>query len=158
MLLGYLNNLQQEITMYPQSVQKGLKFLLQMNVADVAIGRYEIQGDAIFAMVSEYHTEPKANRRPEAHSKYLDIQYICLGSELIGVAPLALVGEISEDKSAEKDIIYYKGVEMETDVTLCAGMFAVYFPWDAHRPNCNVDDTSQKVKKIVVKIALDTIL
>ncbi|MDU2064947.1 MAG: YhcH/YjgK/YiaL family protein [Sporomusaceae bacterium] len=153
MITGVLANVAQEIQFYPKALQTGLQYLLDTDFSQVVLGRQEIDGDKIYAMVSEYETEAKTVRRPEAHQKYIDIQYIFTGREVIGTAPLTAAGEVTEDLLAQRDAIFYKTLDNEAYHTLTAGMFAIYFPWDVHRPNCFVN-MPEKVKKVVVKILL----
>jgi YhcH/YjgK/YiaL family protein len=158
MIIGYLSNIKEELALYPRALQKGLTYLRETDFSKVPLGRQEIDGSKIYTMVSEYDTQPKEVRRPEAHKKYVDIQFIYTGEEMIGTGPLAGAGEVAEDRLAEKDAIYYKTLSTETFHVLSAGMFAVYFPWDAHRPNCSAGETAAKVKKVVVKIAIAELL
>jgi len=155
MIIGHLANIENEIGFYPAGLQQGLKFLLETDLSLLALGKHEIQENKIYAMVAEYETQAIEQRRPEAHIKYLDIQYICSGQEMIGSSPLTAVSEIDEDCLKARDVIFYKGMTKETQIILSPGMFAVYFPWDAHRPNCNVGGESCKIRKVVVKIAID---
>ncbi|MBP2645730.1 MAG: hypothetical protein H6Q75_1170 [Firmicutes bacterium] len=157
MLIGYLPNMKEEMALYPEAIKTGLDFLAKQDLSALTIGQHEIKGTEIYAIVSEYKTQPKDERKPEAHGKYVDIQYICSGKEAIGVAPLKLGPEIEEDCLCERDVVFFRGVESETMVTLYPGMFGVFFPWDVHRPNCNADDQPAQVRKIVVKIAISVI-
>lgn len=157
MIIGYLDDLQEELSLYPPGLQRGLKFLQQADLAGLALGRHEIDGSGLYATVAEYETEPKAKRRPEAHRKYVDIQYVCAGEEVIGAGPLAGAGAVDEDRLQERDVIFYKSISRETELLLGAGMFAIFFPWEAHRPNCNPWDHSAKVRKIVVKVSVDAL-
>ena len=155
MIVGHLLNSKNELSLYPTALQQGLKFLLDTNLAKLTLGRHEIQDNKMFASVAEYETQPKAERRPERHEKYVDIQYICSGEEMIGSAPVSTDYAIIEDCLAERDVIFYKTASTETMLILSPGMFAIYFPWDVHRPNCSASDQIGKVRKIVVKIAID---
>ncbi|MBP2656853.1 MAG: hypothetical protein H6Q73_4422 [Firmicutes bacterium] len=157
MFVGYLSTIKNEMALYPAQLQVGLKFLLETDLSSLPLGRHEIQGDKIYASVAEYETEPYSERRAEAHAKYLDIQYVCSGEEFIGAAPLKAEYEVEEDCLNERDVIFYKKVTEETKLTLLPGMFAVLFPWDVHRPNCTIGGKASKVRKIVVKVAIDGI-
>lgn len=157
MIVGYLSNMKSEIALYPAGIQKGLRFLLETDLAALPTGKHEIQGSQIYVSVAEYESEPKEKRRLEAHVKYIDIQYIQAGEEMIGCGPLAEASGITEDRLAEKDVIFYSEVARETEVILTPGMFAVYFPWDVHRPNCRAGGQAAKVRKLVVKIAMETL-
>jgi biofilm protein TabA len=155
MIIGNLQNIKNEIGLYPAGLQAGLKFLLETDLCLLPLGEHEIQGKQIYAKITEYKTEPKEQRRPESHKKYVDIQYICSGEEMIGSAQIAEVGEIDEDCLSERDILFYKSIATETQVILTQGMFAVYFPWDVHRPNCNAGEQTSNIRKILVKIEMD---
>lgn len=157
MLFGYISNIKQEMPLYPAALQTGLNFLREADLASLALGRHEIEQDRIYASIAEYETEPKDQRRPEAHKKYIDIQYVCSGAEMIGVAPLEQAREVAEDCLTERDVIFYRHIPGETDLTLLPGMFAIFFPWDVHRPNCSLGGENGRVRKVVVKIAVDAI-
>ena len=67
-----------------ESLYKGLRFLKETDLAALPVGRYEIDGDAVFALVQEYETHLPEECRWEAHYTYTDIQYIVEGSEKMG--------------------------------------------------------------------------
>ncbi|MBP2659588.1 MAG: hypothetical protein H6Q69_2620 [Firmicutes bacterium] len=157
MIIGNLLNIKEEIGLYPPGIQAGLNFLLETDLSSLSLGEHEIHGKQIYAKITEYETEPKEQRRPESHEKYIDIQYICSGEEMITSAPIVGVGEIDEDCLSERDILFYKSVAAETQVILTQGMFVVFFPWDVHRANCNASEQTNKIKKILLKISMDVL-
>jgi len=157
MILGTLHNIEKERAFYPAAIQKGLEFLRQHDLQKMADGKYAVEGEAIFAKLASYKTQPAAERRPERHEKYLDIQYIIEGAEMIGAGLQENAGAVAEDKMQANDILYYAAMADEVPVTLQAGMFAVYFPWDVHRPNCNAGMETQSVRKAVVKVAMSAL-
>ena len=77
----------------PERILRGLDYLAETDFSALPDGRYEIDGDKLFANVGSYVTKP-ANDTPEAHGKYMDIQYVFEGKELIGVGPLEEMGEV----------------------------------------------------------------
>ena len=90
----------------------------------------------------------KAPDVAEAHRKYLDIQYIVKGKEVVGWADLAacqIQGEFNEDK----DIGKYEG-PFEY-FTINEGICYVAFPEDAHMPGRHLDVPNDFVK-VVVKL------
>lgn len=153
MIYGELKNLEAEKTAFSPILQKGLLYLKNTDLANLSIGRHDIDGDNMFALVSEYQPAPKTDRRPEAHQKYIDIQYLALGEEIIGWSLLASDYEILEDELAKKDIVFYKEVRQEIDLVLEPGVYAIFFPSDVHRPCC-ISGSVKPVKKIVIKIAI----
>ena len=90
----------------------------------------------------------KAPDVAEAHRKYLDIQYIVKGKEVMGWADLAdcqIQGEFNE----EKDIGMYTGDF--SFLTVSEGICYVAFPEDVHMPGRHLDVPNDFVK-IVVKL------
>lgn len=131
-----------------ENLKKGFEFLTNTDLQNIEIGRYEIDGKTVFALVSEYDSKPHQDCRLEAHQAYTDIQYIVSGKEAIGFSTLKNQ-EVTLPYNAEKDIVFFSG---ETNqLILEAGMFAVFFPQDVHRP-CMQIDGPEKVKKVVVKV------
>lgn len=131
-----------------ENLKKGFEFLTNTDLQCIEIGRYEIDGKDVFALVSEYDSKPHRDCRLEAHLAYTDIQYIVSGKEAIGFSTLKNQ-EVTLPYNAEKDIVFYSGET--TQLILEAGMFAVFFPQDVHRP-CIQIDGPEKVKKVVVKV------
>lgn len=156
MIAGHLSHWDKEKNLYAPGIQKAIAWLQHTDLAALPIGRQEIDGDKLYALVNEYTTESKEKRRAEAHRKYVDVQYIVKGSESIGYAPLQDGLEVLEDKLAEKDAIFYKNPAGEVEFFLDAGMFAVLFPWEVHRPNCSRGEASS-VRKVVMKISMETL-
>ncbi|MDD5362413.1 MAG: YhcH/YjgK/YiaL family protein [Ignavibacteria bacterium] len=131
-------------------IEKALKYLETTNIADAEEGKYEIDGENIFAVVSVYETKDSSNCNLEAHRKYIDVQYAVRGSELIGYAPLnsqAVIKEYDE----EKDFALYGGTP--SFIKLEEKMFAIFYPGDLHMPGIKVSESAH-VKKVVIKVKL----
>lgn len=156
MIVGDLASWPKEERAYSKALAKGMAFLKNNNLQELENGRYEIEGEKMFALVSESVTEQKHDRKPEAHDRFIDIQYVVAGAgEIIGVSRRTPDSVPSEDYLGSRDIAFYSEVKDETDVLLRPGMFAVFFPDDIHRPLCAVGQEGAKVKKVVVKIDLE---
>jgi biofilm protein TabA len=154
MIFGSIQNLESDRKYLGKALVRGLEYLAKTDFSKVEAGRYEIEGAAFFALVQEYRTAPKGEKKPEAHRKYVDIQYVFQGSEVIGFGLENPVNEISEDRLAEKDVLNYKSVQDEVDLILTPGMYTVLFPQDVHRPGCHYGEGGN-VKKVVLKISKD---
>ena len=129
-------------------IEKALKYLENTDLANLKVGKYEIDGKNIFAIVSEYEAKNIEEGKWEAHREYLDIQYVVSGKEKIGYASINEMKMIGEYNN-EKDVLFLCG---EGDLLLVnEGTFALFAPQDVHMPG--IQATSWKhVKKIVVKI------
>ena len=156
MIAGHLVHWDKEKHLYAPAIQKAIAWLQINDLDALPTGRQEIDGDKLYALVSEYWTEPKEKRRAEAHQKYVDVQYIVRGMESIGYSPLQDGLDVLEDKLVEKDAIFYMNPPGEVEIILEAGMFAVLFPWDVHRPNC-LRGEAAPVRKVVMKINMETL-
>ena len=154
MIFGSIQNLTTDRRVLPAALARGLEYLRDTDFSRVKPGRYEIDGAALFALVQEYQTAPRKEKKPEAHRKYIDIQYVFQGSEIIGYGLESPSNEIAEDQLAEKDLLNYQSVQNEMDLILTPGMYVILFPQDVHRPGCHYGD-GDRVKKVVVKIRQD---
>ncbi|MDD4321195.1 MAG: YhcH/YjgK/YiaL family protein [Acidaminococcaceae bacterium] len=132
-----------------------LQYIKENDFAMWANGKYEIDGRNIFARINTYETEPKAQRKPEKHFDYIDIQILVIGSESVGYCPVTDKFIVSEDKAKTDDVVFYKETYKENFITLHPGDIGIFFPWEVHRPNCNCGDIALPVKKVVVKVRAD---
>lgn len=130
--------------------QAVVDFIADFRKTDMAPGRYDIQGDDLFAAVSRYDTEPKEDRLFESHRKYIDLQILLDGSERLFWAPVESLEMTSEEFSKGGDIAFYKG-ESNTGVLLNGNVCAVLFENDAHMPNV-IYTEKENVLKVVFKI------
>lgn len=153
MILGYLENADQEGLHLPL-LQKGLQYLRNTDVSTLSLGRHIIDGDAMYAIVSEYIPGKKENCKAETHRKYIDIQYIVSGEEIMGFGNIANGTEEPEGYWEDRDATFYSEVKDEIDIKVSSGMFAVFFPWDIHRPTCE-SKPGVTVRKVVVKIKVE---
>lgn len=131
---------------------KAFIFLRNTDLSKLELKRYDIDGDNLYAPVSEYLTKNEEDARYEAHRKYIDIQYIISGKELIGVAPISTKKEELVPYDSSKDVEFMT-VAQGVNFKASPNRFFIFFPSDAHRPNVKDGDNSQ-VRKIVVKVKI----
>jgi len=111
-------------------------------------GRYPVDGDDVYLLVQHYETVPASKRKWEAHQKYIDIQYIEHGDELMGFA---------DAKQLTVDTVYDPAVEAElytgggNMLKMADGDFVVFYPGEPHMPGVAAAGPSG-VRKIIVKI------
>jgi YhcH/YjgK/YiaL family protein len=130
-------------------IARALDFLQQTDLASLEPGRHELDGDLIYALVSEYVSKRPEEGRWEAHRRYIDLQCVASGRERIGYAP---VGRLTPEPYDEvKDMMWLAGAG--EFLTLEPGEFMLLWPGDAHMPGIAVDEP-QPIKKVVVKIRL----
>ena len=130
-------------------IYKGLELLRDTDFSKLEDARVEVDGEDLIYLLQSYESKP-ANDTPEAHKKYVDIQFLISGREKMGVGALE---DMKEEVEAhpERDIWFYHGPLDE--ITLGGDKFVVLFPGDAHAPNIAVDGP-EPVRKCVVKVKL----
>ena len=130
--------------------EKAFEFLKRPDIADLPPGRYDIDGERCWASIQEAELKPLAERKLEAHRKYIDIQSPLTGAECIGLAEMDAAAQ-SLPFDEEKDFVLYEGEAKP--VVLEPGDFAIFFPpLGAHAPCCIAPNGPQKIKKVGVKI------
>lgn len=129
-------------------IARALEWMALTDLGALAPGRVEIDGDRLFALVSDYTSKPQTEGRWEAHRRYLDLQIVAAGVERIGYGPVTSL--VAGDYIAEKDIVWLEGDG--SFVTMTPGRFMLLWPGDAHMPGIAAGEPSP-VRKVVVKIA-----
>jgi biofilm protein TabA len=120
---------------------------------DAPDGRYDIDGDRIFALVQRYTTRPLEKCAFESHRKYIDVQLVVSGEEAMGHAPVSKLTPSTEYDEA-KDFSLYQPFAGGTRLSLSGGEFAVFYPSDGHMP-CMEAGSPSPVVKIVVKVRVE---
>lgn len=149
MIAGNINNL--ELALLPKPLlqiltEHGLDFA---TLKSLDKGRYQLDNAEWFYMISSPVTEPEAQRKPEFHKNYLDIQLVLEGEESIGYGLV----DVSKEAATEDapDLFMLSATKVHNFVNLQPGDFAVFYPGEAHKPQCAVNQPVQ-VKKAVFKV------
>ena len=135
------------------AVQKGLRLLREADFTALADGRHAVDGERLFLILESYTTKRVEDTKIEAHQKYLDIQYLLSGQELIGVGDTGRMQKMVE-AHPERDVWFFEGETVPVPVG--NGRFLLLFPHDAHRPGICAG-TPQPIRKAVVKIRVDAL-
>ena len=132
---------------------KAFAFMKDTDLKTIDLNRHDIDDDNIYALPSEYMTKNEEEARYEDHQRYIDLQYVVSGKELIGIAPVSTRIETLQPYDTARDISFLsvsKIVNYKADST----RFFLFFPDDAHRPGLR-DGESIPVRKVVLKIKVD---
>lgn len=124
------------------------RFMKEHNLDTLQKGKYPIDGENVFASVTEDPSKDLDKTNWESHRKYIDLQYVVSGQEIIGLYPVAKA-TVTKPYDEKKDVANYTadGV-LQLSVP---GTFFLFFPSDAHRPNITPGG-NKLVKKLVIKI------
>ena len=134
---------------------RAIDFALTTNLASLATGRHDVDGDNVFAIVNEYTTRPAEECDPENHRDYADIQIMIAGIERFGYAPLEVTPPTTP-YDEERDVAFYTLPEDELSyIRLTPGQFIIFFPTDIHQPE-DFHIQPELVKKLVLKVAVNS--
>lgn len=133
---------------HSDAVRQCIEYACKNNLQAAPIGRYDIDGDAIYVAISEYQTMPSEAKVWEAHKAYIDLQMIIDGEELVEVTPLSEMN--CGEYVPQNDFLPCEG-EAKEEVLLREGSGLLLFPEDGHKPGV-IYKEAKHVKKAVFKI------
>jgi YhcH/YjgK/YiaL family protein len=148
MIIDQIANYQQYYPLHPR-IKPAFDFLNQTDLASLHTGRHEIDGENIYAMLQNYTSKPREQGFWEAHRRYLDLQVMIEGVELIGYANITHLSQATYDPVKDFLPLFGQG----NFLTLQNGSFALLFPQDAHMPGI-AHAIPAPVKKLVIKISI----
>ncbi len=129
---------------------QGFEFLQTAKLNELPDGKLELDGNRLFAIVAHDQGRGRDGAFLEAHRKYIDIQYVVSGNELIGWQPLASCRNVKEAYNGERDIEFFFD-RPASWFELAPQSFSIFFPEDAHAPLA----AHGPVHKVVVKVAVE---
>lgn len=149
MIVDRIENARLYASLHPL-FQNAFAVLADPTTARKPDGRYSVEGDNLYYTVQHYTTKPVDQAKFESHRKYIDIQVLLAGQELLGYVPTAGL-EVTVPYDDAKDILFYRAGTMTAQVRLEPGAFCILFPQDAHLPSCQITCPAE-VHKVVFKI------
>ncbi len=143
--LGYSEKFHESIWKLRNYIKNYYQEIKEMNV-----GKYDYShvSDGVVLMISEYETKDTA--RLESHKKYVDLQMLLKGQEIVLVSDISTLNEI-EAYNEEKDIIFWEG-QTQCSMLLEEGNMIILLPNEGHAPCLNPASGKCLVKKAVFKI------
>lgn len=152
MIFDHLNNAARYEVLHPD-FRLAFDFLQRSDLAQLSVGKHTLRGNEVFALVSDaVGFGGKEQARLESHQRYLDIQVVVAGTDVMGWRNQAACHEVTEPYAPERDVVFY-GDRPLVWLAVPAQHFVVFYPEDAHAPLA----TAEMVRKVVFKIALSTL-
>jgi|SRR3989344_2996828 len=151
-LFGYLKDLETQIVSLgfsPEIINFLIDQKLPITPSKLGLGK------DITAISSIYEPKSRFEIPYESHKRYIDLQYVLSGSEVIEVNAIQNL-IISKEYHEEKDVIFYDDSIFGSSILMTPGMISVLFPEDAHIPGI-VNKEKETVSKIVIKYPIKLI-
>ncbi|MBR2525261.1 YhcH/YjgK/YiaL family protein [bacterium] len=133
-------------------IKLGLEFIQNNNLKNFENGKYQILNDDVYVNIQDYNTKHENQGKWEAHRKYIDIQFMIEGSELIGVGEIQNF-QVQETYDNEKDVEFLSSDFPQQFIKMNEGDFIILYPYDVHMPQISVTNSTY-VKKAVVKVVV----
>ena len=130
---------------------KAFAFMLENDLNQLPVGKYEIDGTNAYLMVQEMELKDWENGVWEAHRNYADIQMALNGGEILGVRSIEGIA-VSQPYNPTKDAELFDQKAEGTVLPLEKGDFAVLFPQDLHRPGIRKPGGERATRRVVVKV------
>lgn len=144
MIIDKLENLGMYASVNPLFAQ-AIEFLKSTDLNAHELGKVVLKEGELFVNFAAARPKTKDDAKIETHNNFIDIQIPLTGTELMGYMPRTDLAEA--EYNAEKDITFYPGHATDY-LTVKPGMFAIFFPEDAHAPGV----TEVELKKVIVKV------
>jgi YhcH/YjgK/YiaL family protein len=132
-----------------EGFEKAFKFLRSGDITKLETGRYDIDGDNVYAIISENSMKNIEDAKLEVHDSYIDIQIPVSASETFGWKARTLCNTGEGKYDDEKDIAFFDD-EPEVYCVVNPLQVVIFFPGDAHAPLIG----NGKIKKIIIKIKI----
>lgn len=160
----YNSRFTEQLALLPKPIQNALLFLKENDMAahEPGVFNIELDGLPLILQVLDLKTSDRESLRPEVHRKIIDVQFLASGGpELAGFYSDDGRGQVDEDLlDTPRDILFYKNDPGAAEGRICLipGTYAVYFPWDVHIPAVKAGQEPAAIRKIVIKVPLDSCL
>jgi len=125
------------------------EFLRDADLPDFLKGRREIDGDNMYAVIAKDSGKKPEDALLETHDKYIDIQYVISGTDTMGWKARKDLGTETDASDPRNDVAFYTD-EPDAWTAVKPGMFAIFFPEDAHMPMIS----DGELHKVIVKVAV----
>ena len=150
MIFGNLENFKKYLSVN-EKFAAAFEFIERAVREDLPVARYELDGSELYAFIQEYETRTESTW--EGHRKYIDIQCVLSGVEVMDVSCIDRLRESVPYDEAKEAGFFEDNGDGFTRCTVHSGEYAVFFPEDIHRPGLCLDAPAP-VKKIVVKVKI----
>jgi biofilm protein TabA len=120
------------------------------NIASGDSEKVELSGGA-FAIDQVYETRLRANGFFESHRKYIDVQVIVEGEELMEVIDASRI-TVRQPYNQDRDLVVYEDSTEASQLRVYAGQATIFYPSDVHMPTLRIRASPVLVRKTVVKV------
>jgi YhcH/YjgK/YiaL family protein len=148
MIIDRLENAPRYFPLNPR-FEAAFRFLAEADLDSLPVGSTELAGPALRVDRLQAPAKARDQIKLEVHRRFIDIQFLISGQEQFGWKLTSACAQPEADYDPMLDRIFYRD-EPDAWFPLLPGMFAIFFPEDAHGPMLGEGE----LRKAVVKVAV----
>lgn len=126
-----------------------VNYLLKLKGDDLTLGKHVVN-DGFFYNVIEYNTTDDVDKLYESHRKYVDIQFLLEGEEVMQVVDIERLCEVVP-YDCVRDCTLYSPIDKPASTVLRPNSVLILYPRDGHRTMA-FNGKKCKVLKVVGKV------
>ena len=128
---------------------RAFEILWSPDLSSLHAGKHQIEGDRLYLVIALEEGVGMDRAVLEAHRRYIDIQFVIEGTDMIGWKPVRECTHVRQPYDESKDVELYGGKPASWSPVAGPG-FALYFPGDAHAP---LGGTG-RLRRAIVKVGI----
>lgn len=149
MVIDRLENAARYLPLHP-GFAAAFRFLAEADLTALPVGSHELDGPRLRVDVLQAPAKTRDQIKLEVHRRFIDLQFLISGQEQFGWKPTSECCRAEADYDPVKDRTLYTD-EPDAWFPLLPGMFAIFFPEEAHGPMLGEGELRKAVVKVAVK-------
>lgn len=105
----------------------------------------------LYVVEQAYETKARPDGFFEAHKKYIDVQVVLEGTEVMEMGDATRM-RIRDAYNPDRDLVVYEDSPDACVLKMAPGLGAIFFPVDVHMPSLRAGAQPVLVRKAVVKV------
>ncbi|MEG9489641.1 N-acetylneuraminate anomerase [Mannheimia indoligenes] len=127
--------------------------LKSLDLVNLELGWQDLE-EGIRMNVMSFETTPAEGKKAEMHRKFVDIQLLIEGEEMIEYGLSQPDLSKYDEYRDEDDYQLTDAIDDKNEITLKPNMFAIFLPYEPHKPGNSVNG-NKVLKKLVVKVPVE---
>ncbi|QNS14729.1 N-acetylneuraminate anomerase [Mannheimia bovis] len=127
--------------------------LKSLDLVNLELGWQDLE-EGIRMNVMSFETTPAEGKKAEMHRKFVDIQLLIEGEEMIEYGLSQPDLSKYDEYRDEDDYQLTDAIDDKNEITLKPNMFAIFLPYEPHKPGNSVNG-DKVLKKLVVKVPVE---
>ena len=138
-----------------KNIDTAIDYILNNDLMALPKGKTVVDGDNVYINRDTYVARPLEECFFENHEKYIDIQIVLKGVEVIGYTHISNPTlKVKTPYNSEKDVTKYEiPTTQDTIYIPVSEGFALVYTEDVHLAKCKAND--EIVEKVVVKVKIE---